>query len=111
MRRIRLWVVSACLLSLAAGFVAGYRTAHRTDGPPDPYLRRLAEEYDLRRDQIEAVAELLGEEDRRIETLLRSVAGEVSSEIGRIRKETTEAIRAVLDEEQRRRFDAAAGRP
>ena len=56
------------------------------------------------------VAELLEREEEAIDSILERVAADIKDQVRRARLETEEAIRGVLDPEQRRRYDAARGR-
>lgn len=100
------WILlyGACLFVL--GFFAHKLLAERTPPPRAVYLEHLTEALELTPPQAEGVRKLLEEADRKIDAVKNGEeAKALLARIQRIRAETSEAIRGLLDEDQRRRYD------
>ena len=100
------WILlyGACLFAL--GFFTHMLLADRTVPPEAGYLDRLTEALSLTPEQQEGVRRLLEEADRRIDALKDGEeARALLARIRKIRAETSEAIRGLLDDNQRRRYD------
>jgi Spy/CpxP family protein refolding chaperone len=110
-KRRTAWLLALLLLVLGAtSGVAADRLFLRgppragPPGPPPPgeVARRLTRDLDLTETQSRAVEEILAGRWRALRTLFERIDPEAEA----IRKQADERIRALLDPEQQRRFDA-----
>lgn len=117
MDRVLLWILGAALGSFAAGMSCGLVVPKVFAGeataatPDDAYVRDLAERYGLSRAQERTLRLVLrtGRDDEfaiyeHVET--EQLPDPIRREVLRIRSRTEQRIRALLDDEQRARFDA-----
>lgn len=91
------------------GFGAGWFSARLagTAAPEAPtYLATLAERLALRPDQVERIAQILGEEDRRLVELVAEERPVLAERVAAERSRTEADIVALLDDEQRARYEA-----
>ncbi|MEW6742045.1 MAG: hypothetical protein AB1486_04730 [Planctomycetota bacterium] len=110
---LRAWNVLAVALVLAAGILGGVAIDRLlTATPPaeeprtlDRYLADLKARCALNEEQSAAVVDLLRELTDGVENTLATHRDELVLECTRMRAGAHERIRALLDEEQRRRFD------
>ncbi len=99
----RLAVVALAALCLAAGFLLGWLLPDEPRGAG--YLEQLTQALDLRPEQVARVEAALAAEDAEIDALLtRSFEG-IVDEVTARRERTGQELLAVLDEDQRRRYD------
>lgn len=103
---MRLWIALAAGLVFAAGAAVGYVGARGGGDQGKTYLGELADEYDLRPDQVERIRALLADEEEAIDRVLDGVEANVREEIRQARAKAADEIRGVLDDEQRGKFDA-----
>lgn len=102
---MKVWIALATALVFAAGAAIGYVAARGDGASGKTYLGMLADQYDLRPDQVERVRALLEREEAAIDRVLDGVEETVREEIRLARARTQDEIREVLDEVQRRKFD------
>ncbi len=107
---MKLWLALATALVFAAGAAVGYVGARGDGASGKTYLGMLADEYDLRPDQVDRIRALLEREEESIDRILDGVEAAVKEEIRQARARTEEDLREVLDDAQREKFDAARGR-
>ncbi len=109
-KRRTAWLLALLLLALgaAAGVAADrlflrdpFRPGHPGPPPPGEMARRLARDLDLSEAQSRAVEEILAERWSALGTLFERVDPEAQA----IRKRGDDQIRALLDPDQRRRYD------
>lgn len=100
----RLLVVALAVLCLAAGFLLGRLPAG--DTPAGGYLQQLTRALELRPEQVAQVEALLAAEDEEIDALIQRGLDSVVDEVTARRERTGQQVLAVLDEAQRRRYDA-----
>jgi hypothetical protein len=116
---LRRWILLVALGSFCAGMVSGLALPRLTawassdavgDSPEQAFARELAHRYGLTRDQERSVClVLLGERQREYE-IFRSaettqLPPQLMQELLAARSRTEQRIRAVLDDEQRVRYD------
>ena len=100
------WILLYGVCLFALGFFAHMLMVERTPPLDTGYLEHLTQALSLSPDQEKGIRNLLEEADRRIDALKEGKEAKAFFErIQRIRAETSEAIRKMLDEEQRRRYD------
>lgn len=116
MNRARLWILGAALGSFAAGMNVGLLVpkvlASGTDvpAPESEYVRDLAAKYALTSDQERRIRLVLqGGRNEEINVLSSTEATQLPPPIHNrllaVRSRTEQRIRAVLDDEQRARYD------
>lgn len=110
-KRRTAWLLALLLLALGAAFgIAAdrlllrepFRPGHPGPPPPAEMARRLTRDLDLTESQSRAVEEILAERWSALGTLFERVDPEAQA----IRRRADDRIRALLDADQRRRFDA-----
>jgi hypothetical protein len=124
-RRLPLWILGAALGSFAAGMNLG-PALHRGFGAADAaavadddlaYVRRLVEDYGLTRAQERSLRMVISTRNHEELEVLRTAQAaaelppSIQNPIRAVRARAYQRIRALLDDEQRRRFDDASGPP
>ncbi len=95
--------VLLALITGATGYVLGSRS-RPAEAQGGQYLRRLAEELELRTDQITRIDEVLSEADTDIERLLEEHRKALREPMAARLQQTEDAVLAILDEQQRSRY-------
>lgn len=101
---IRVWLLAALLLAGAAGAMAGVAWERHADRRPT-YLEQLSESLDLRPQQTAAIESILGDEDRDLDQWLEQSLSGLRDRVAERRQRTEQELLAVLDPEQRERYD------
>jgi len=101
---LRVWLVASVLLAGAAGAVAGAAWSRHADRPPT-YLEQLVESLSLRPDQTTAIESILSSEDRDLDQWLEESLTGLRERVAERRTRTEAELLAVLDPEQRERYD------
>ena len=104
---IRVWLLASLLLAGAAGAVAGVAWERRAERRPT-YLEQLSEMLALRPEQTAAIESILADEDRDIDIWLEHSLSGLRDRVAERRQRTEQALLAVLDPEQRERYDRLA---
>jgi hypothetical protein len=115
MASLRAWILGVAAASFAAGAFAGYAVAPRGIGAVIPaaeqaYAAELAARYSLRGDQQRRLRLVLQHQrEREIAILLGAQGSQLPQpqmgEMLALRTATEQRIRALLDDEQRARYD------
>jgi hypothetical protein len=115
MASLRSWIVGAAVASFAAGAFAGYALAPHGAGleiPPaeQAYAADLGQRYGLRSAQVRQLRHVLQHQrEREIAILLTAQGSQLPQpqmgEMLALRTATEQRIRALLDDEQRARYD------
>jgi hypothetical protein len=99
-------IVLAATAFLAGFFVHKFFTGDSRTVPPPTYSELLTPALDLSDEQEQVLISILADEDARIQELLNGEhSAAIRSGIQDIRANTQERILALLDEEQRKRFE------
>ena len=101
---LRVWLVVSVLLAAAAGAVAGAAWSRHADRPPT-YLQQLGASLSLRPDQTAAIESILSAEDRDLDQWLEESLTGLRERVAERRQRTETELLAVLDAEQRERYD------
>ena len=101
---LRVWLVVSVLLAAAAGAVAGAAWSRHADRPPT-YLEQLGASLSLRPDQTAAIESILSAEDRDLDEWLEESLTGLRERVAERRQRTETELLAVLDPEQRERYD------
>jgi hypothetical protein len=114
-RGVRLSVVLLALLCLGIGGIAGYEFRGTPEQAPS-YLAQLTDSLGLRPDQVARLETVLAAEDRDIDELLKGRLRELDPPVTARRRQTEQALLAVLDDSQRAHYEqllhaGAAGTP
>ena len=100
----RAWLLVSLLLAAAAGAVGGVAWARRAERRPS-YLEQLTESLALRPEQTAAIEAILGAEDREIDAAIEGSLAGLRDRVAERRQRTEHELLAVLDAEQRARYD------
>lgn len=97
-------VLLPCALCLALGFVLGRRSADEPVAARPGHLTALAQELQLRPEQVAAVGALLSQQDRDLQELVEGARSEMSAPIAARLQRTEDGMLALLDADQRERY-------
>ncbi len=110
-RRYR-WIWGVALTSFGAGLAVGFNGPGAVDAmredfvdPSERYVRDLIDRYELSAKQARQMRMVLAAELAETTEIIRAKPETLPPEILKVRRRADERIRAVLDEEQRARFD------
>jgi Spy/CpxP family protein refolding chaperone len=104
---MRVWLLAALLLAGAAGALAGVAW-ERHAGRRATYLEQLTDALDLRPEQTAAIEAILSDEDRDLDQWLEQSLSGLRDQVAERRQRTEQELLAVLDPEQRERYDRLA---
>jgi|GEM_PF-2172202 len=100
-----LWIVVIALCFFAFGYFTSLYVSTNSRPQAPSYVERLDEALGLSDDQEKKISSLLDDEDEQIGTILDTVRAPLVEEIQKVRDDTKNKIRIVLDESQRALFD------
>lgn len=110
-RRYR-WIWGVALTSFGAGVAVGFNGPATVDAmreefvdPSERYVRDLVQQYGLTTKQARQMRMVLAAELAETTEIIRAKPETLPPEILKVRRRADERIRAVLDDEQRVRFD------
>lgn len=101
---IRIWLALSLVLAGVAGAVAGVAWERRAERRPT-YLEQLTDTLALRPEQTAAIESILGDEDRDLDRWLEESLSGLRDRVADRRQRTEQELLAVLDPEQRERYD------
>jgi len=101
---LRVWLVVSVLLAAAAGAVGGVAWSRHAGHPPT-YLEQLEASLSLRPEQTAAIESILSNEDRDLDLWLEESLAGLRERVAERRQRTETELLAVLDQEQRERYD------
>ncbi len=100
----RTTVALLAVACLALGFLGGW-ASNRPSPPAPTILAQLTRDLDLRPEQVRAIAALLTDEDEDVAGIVADHAQRLRAPIAERRERTQQDLLALLDAEQRARFD------
>ena len=118
MSRVGVWILGAALGSFAAGMVVGWMVPQAMAAGSEPsadadYVREMVARYELRPEQVRSLRIVLqGWRDEEIAVLKNAEATQlpppIQARLLQARSRLEQRTRALLDDEQRARYDLAS---
>ena len=104
-------VILPAVSCLALGWVLGQRQHAEPAARPEGHLAALTRDLALRPEQVEALAQLLAEQDRELQAMVERARAELAEPTADRLQQTEDEMLAMLDPDQQQRYLSLVAAP